>query len=341
MTTESNEIDTKKTPTQGSQKTRGDQWLWLVLLFIIGVFSWAIWKQYQISKTMLAAYSTYNDNAEKLASVPQQLGVLTQRMNAQQQAFADLQEQVLDLQHQQRQQHDGDMYAMTLNEAYALTRLAEQKLWLLQDVAGASYLLKKSDQLIADLKDPGLRNIRQALAQDREKLNQLIPFDHEGLILRLKAITREVNNSKLNAMASIQQQMQHTDVKPQENDSWRTHLQYNWHQFMQHFISIRRHDQKINALLSEQSVQLLKQNIHSLLIQAQLAVNLSDKKVYISSLQDVIALLTSYALEPSTYLNHLVPQLQALSAVDITKTAVPALNTIPLLKDLIQAQTQG
>ena len=126
------------TETQAEQtsQSKGDKFLWLVLLLIIGVFSWIGWKQHTILHTLLVSYDTYNDNASRLAKWPEHMSSLETKVQKQQQTITDLQAQVAML--HKKIEHSRTTtptkLTMLLSEAHSLTRLAEQKLWLTQDI---------------------------------------------------------------------------------------------------------------------------------------------------------------------------------------------------------------
>ncbi len=75
-----------------------------------------------------------------------------------------------------------------LAEAEYLIRLANQRLLLESDTAGALTLLSSADDILNELKDPITFATRKALAKDMQALDATSDFDLEGAYLTLNAL---------------------------------------------------------------------------------------------------------------------------------------------------------
>lgn len=320
------------------EKSLGDRLLGALLVIIILCFAWMEWKQYRILNTMLISYETYNQHAKQLTLIPEQLGILEQRIAKNQRVIQVFQEQLEALSKRTSQIFSTDPDVWTLTEAYSLARIAEQKLWLTQDIATATTLLQSSDKLIASIESQKMRDLRQALAQDIAQLKNLTPLDREGLIMRLKAMAQDVTGLSITPMSERTLAADIDRVKPKESDAWQVHLKYNWDTFLERFITVRRHDDIVQAPLSAPQLVLLKENIQSLLIQTQLAVHLGDEAVYQQSLKDIGQGLKLYSYEHNSNLNRIHSEIENIKQLSVVIPETPALTVMPLFTTVIKAQ---
>src|SRR5690606_20723552 len=77
-------------------------------------------------------------------------------------------------------------------EAEELLRLAAHRLWLSRSPQGVLALLNRADRLLADLADPGLEPVREALAADTTALKLAPQPDIEGIYLRIAALQQGI-----------------------------------------------------------------------------------------------------------------------------------------------------
>lgn len=168
-----------------------------------------------------------------------------------------------------------------LAEADYLVRMAGRKLWLEHDATAAQMLLSEADNRLRDLNDPSLLPLRQALAKDIAGLKELPQLDSEGLVLRLGALIDNVDQLTLLGL-NANQNTPSTPVGAPSEDlaDWRSNLGKSWHAFTDSFITIRRRDGQVEALLSPQQEWYLKENLKTRFLQAQLAIYREQQAVY-------------------------------------------------------------
>ena len=93
-----------------------------------------------------------------------------------------------------------------------------------------------------------------------------------------------------------------------------------WEEFKTQFIRIRYQDTQTQPLFLEDSAQRVKDNINSLLIQAQLAVGTGDQKTYHSSLTEVIHLFAQYVTQQAPTFSATQTQLTQLAELPVTQS---------------------
>ncbi|UXI01232.1 uroporphyrinogen-III C-methyltransferase [Photobacterium sp. TY1-4] len=171
-----------------------------------------------------------------------------------------------------------------LAEADYLVKMAGRKLWLEHDTASATILLESADHRIAELNDPSLTPIREAMHSDITSLKAVARIDRDGLVLRLTSLQEAVPALPLaNAVLA--------DVVPEESaavstsvDDWKTNLMTSLKNFSEHFVTYRTRDGSVIPLLSPKQDFYLQENIKSKLETAIKAVYREQGDLYRKSL---------------------------------------------------------
>ena len=108
-----------------------------------------------------------------------------------------------------------------------------------------------------------------------------------------------------------------------ELSEWRSNLLRTWNGFVDHFITIRRRDGQVEALLSPQQDWYLKENLKTRLLQAQLAVFREQPPIYEDNLNKADKWIEQYfdANDATTQYMHseIARLLEQPLAVDLPK----------------------
>lgn len=340
--TDEQDTNTVEAQVEKNTSLKGDKFLWLVLILIIGVFSWVGWKQHAILNTLLISYETYNDNASRLAKWPEHLSAIETQVQAQQSTIEDLQKQIKNLRRKVASVNTRlttpTKQTLLLSDAHSLMRLAEQKLWLTQDISNAQALLKKADSFLVELNDPRYRPIRAALAADLQQLNQTPVLDREGLVLQLKAIAQAVTDARLHRSSQSMPMQKPTAQSAYKTTdaNWQNNMYAHWEQFKTQFIRIRHQDELSEPLFSESSAQQVKDTVNSLLLQAQVAVGAGNQKTYESSLNEASHLFARYITQQAPQFKATQQQLTQLATLPVTQTQIPELSAVHLMHQALQ-----
>ncbi|KAB0674923.1 uroporphyrinogen-III C-methyltransferase [Aeromonas veronii] len=234
----------------------------------------------QLASVLSKIDQTSSKDAEQLAALDQ----TQQRLQGEMQG---LQNRVLDL-------NDKRPNDWMLAESEYLVRMAGRKLWLEHDLVSAITLLGNADERIAALNDPSLMPIRKALAEDIAKLKGMPRIDREGLTLKLAALSDQIELLPLSTVSMPEAKAEPDQAVSTNPDEWESNLKKNWVKFTENFVTIRRRDGAVEALLSPQQEIFLRENLKTKLLQAQLSVYREQQALYEDSLDKAQRWLTQY-----------------------------------------------
>ncbi|AMQ41370.1 uroporphyrin-III methyltransferase [Aeromonas veronii] len=238
----------------------------------------------QLKQQLASALSKIDQTSSKDA---EQLAALDQTQQRLQGEMQGLQNRVLAL-------NDKRPNDWMLAESEYLVRMAGRKLWLEHDLVSAITLLGNADERIAALNDPSLMPIRKALAEDIAKLKGMPRIDREGLTLKLAALSDQIELLPLSTVSMPEAKAEPDQAVSTNPDEWESNLKKNWVKFTENFVTIRRRDGAVEALLSPQQEIFLRENLKTKLLQAQLSVYREQQALYEDSLDKAQRWLTQY-----------------------------------------------
>lgn len=183
-----------------------------------------------------------------------------------------------------------------LAEAEYLMRLANQRLTLEQDLNSAEAMLTNADKIIAEINDPGLTEIRQALASEILSLQQVNHLDYQGLFLKLDALIASLDKLQQSSFIrkdTPEQPPENTEVVTEQQNKFMAIWSNIWKDLKQ-AVLIRRLDKPIEPLLAPEQDYYLKQNLRLMLEQASLALIDKNTLIYQSSLNKAAAWIDLY-----------------------------------------------
>lgn len=165
-----------------------------------------------------------------------------------------------------------------LAEAEYLLRIANHRVLMEQDSVGALSLLQAVDQIISELDDYSLYQIRARLADEIIALRQVPRNDLQGIYLRIEALKSQVDDLPLPKPAFLQPEEEGVAEQP----VWQTLLDE-----LKKFIRVRSlsSEEALKPLLAPEEERFLELNLRLTLEQTQLAVLKRHQEVYLQSLQ--------------------------------------------------------
>lgn len=238
----------------------------------------------QLKQQLASALSKIDQTSSKDA---EQLATLDQTQQRLQGEMQGLQNRVLDL-------NDKRPNDWMLAESEYLVRMAGRKLWLEHDLISAITLLGNADERIRALNDPSLMPIRKALAEDITKLKGMPRIDREGLTLKLAALEDQIELLPLSTVSMPEAKLEADQAVTANPNEWESNLKKNWVKFTENFVTIRRRDGAVEALLSPQQEIFLRENLKTKLLQAQISVYREQQTLYEDSLDKAQRWLTQY-----------------------------------------------
>lgn len=222
-----------------------------------------------------------------------------------------------------------------LAEAEYLIRIAGRKIALEQDIDTSLALLSSASRRLTQLNDPSLLPLRKVIEQDIATLTKLPRIDHDGLALKLAIQAEEVDNLVLAGLT--RPDIVKTDKELSNNSSdWKENLTKSWQSFSANFITIRRQDNSVDALLSPQTAWYLTENLKTQLLQAELAVYRQDQAKFKLALKTASAWIKRYydVNQPAT--QAMLTTLNTLRETTITTTYPSKLKSAALIQATIR-----
>ncbi|MFE8730208.1 uroporphyrinogen-III C-methyltransferase, partial [Aeromonas hydrophila] len=98
--------------------------------------------------------------------------------------------------------------------------------------------------------------------------------------LKLAALEDQIELLPLSAVNMPEAKQEQDQAVSTNPDEWESNLKKNWVKFTENFITIRRRDGAVEALLSPQQEFFLRENLKTKLLQAQLAVYREQQSLY-------------------------------------------------------------
>ena len=184
----------------------------------------------------------------------------------------------------------------TLNpqEVTSLQRMAEFKLWAEQDYSGTSAVLKRLDSLLSD--HSGTLELRQAITQDIQTLDNIKPVATEAIYLQLNSVIKRIDDLVFNAV-NLPEEASISDENALSEDvsDWQQNILNSWNKIVDSFITIRHHEGVlIEPLLTDRERHLITQRIKLNITQAQDALMGKQASIYFNALNDTKRLVNEY-----------------------------------------------
>ncbi|MEN9584738.1 MAG: uroporphyrin-III C-methyltransferase [Pseudomonadota bacterium] len=263
----------------------------------------------------------------------EQLAAFGKQQQLLQDELKDLQSRVLDL-------NDKRPNDWMLAEAEYLVRMAGRKLWLEHDLISAITLLGNADERIKALNDPSLMPIRKALAADIAQLKGMPRIDREGLTLKLAALSDQIELLPLSTVNMPEAKIEPDQAVSTNPDEWQSNLKKNWLKFTENFITIRRRDGGVEALLSPQQEIFLRENLKTKLLQAQFAVYREQQALYDDSLEKAQRWLTQYFDTDNSATHYIQTELDKLKGEQIQFDYPDRFKTQAMLEEVLNERLQ-
>lgn len=199
-------------------------------------------------------------------------------------------------------------------------------------------MLQQADQLLQQVNDPKIFDIRQAIAKDIAQLQALPKVDVAGLLSQLDAAQNSLNNLSVPSILGESKPEASSAEAAQGNISvWRLRLQDSMN-LLSKLVVIRRNDEDIKPLISPAFEAILKENIQLNLQEAQWAVLNGNPQVYQLVLTQALTTLRKNFNEGAENTAALIKTLTQLQQVQLIQAKPEIGAALPLLNELINAK---
>lgn len=252
---------------------------------------------------------------------------LDQQMDRSAAALSTASDQRAQLQLQLRSQHQRLLSLSTtdradwlLAEAEYLMKLANQRLLMGKEIAGAAELLQAADEIIHGLDDDaGLHSVRKALAADIAALKSADKFDLEGLYLKLGALAHQTGNLRLFEMPEFSG----IESAPIVADNWQGRLKGGVAAALEKldsYIDFKRHQTIYQPVLAPEYEGAVRQNVNLMFEQAQMALLAGKQQLYVGSLEKAQHWLENYYSLDEKKSRVIIAEIELLKAESVVVT---------------------
>ncbi|WP_163938512.1 uroporphyrinogen-III C-methyltransferase [Paraferrimonas sp. SM1919] len=226
-----------------------------------------------------------------------------------------------------------------LAEADYIIRMAGHKLWLERDLDSTFELLKIADKTIKDTKNPALLPIRKAIATDIANVQAIEIIDLAGQALILDNIIAQVEELKFISIENRAELITQADAKSSNDvNDWKANLAASWQAIKADFISIRRTDEDVPALLSPKQEWYLKENIRQHLQKAQLALYRAENERFKSNIEQASQLIRTYFDADNHLTNKIIVNLESQLQLNLEPELPTRLESNVLLQTMLNKQ---
>jgi uroporphyrin-III C-methyltransferase len=344
--TKANESTTKKTGSKPAEKSNeakpsspstATNSLALVLSIVaIAVSLYATYNHFQLNKRA-------DDLSVKLLALDGNNRKISEQINQVADSFQGAQTQMKDklntldksyratLKQQLYQSNDW----MLLKARYYL-QLAQINAHWTDNLNSTQVLLTQADELLSNIHDQRLFEVRKALAAEMAELKALPQLDTSGILSKLDA----AQNTLLKA--PIRQNLTEDTATSDDNDTktpsaWRDRLK-NSVNLLERLVIVRRHDEGIQPLLSAEQEAMLRESIRLNIQEAQLAVLQNNETVYKMALNQAVKSLNRNFTTSASSTKAVISQLEILKAIPIHQPKPNIESSLNLLNQLIESK---
>lgn len=335
-----------------SPRTAGTTVLALVALLIalassamVGWFyySWqpkfaAVEQQQQtLNNQQQSQTSLFQSKQQELQQDMQQqlVTVVADWTNKQQQQAAQHQQELQQLKLQLEQQ-SGNVKGWQVLEVDYFLRLAEQKLFLEQNVTGVVQVLDLADQRLKQMQDASLVTVREAISQDKHMLAELNTPDMHQLHLTLSSLRQQSLTLPLRQSERAMDHQVEDEISDDASD-WQANLALYWRNFWRSLVQVRASLPEDGVSLTAEQQISVRNTLTQQLLLAELAAMQHNQAVYAAAIQQSADSLQRYfaATEPAVQL--MADDLLALSALQVSLPLLAPLKS----PQLFDAYRQG
>ena len=335
--------DNKTVSPTNKDNNRFPLFLSVVTLILLCAAAFYLWQQQNIQSLKIQYFLTSNqDNSRKVDAFQQNIQLQVNSLKD----LSSKQQTLLNSLAQESYFHTqklADLGARSRNdwllaEAEYLMRLANQRLSLEHDIDSAEAMLTNADKIIAEINDPGLTEVRQALATEILSLQQVNHLDYQGLYLKLDALISSIDTLEQDAFLREdipEHAIENADTAREPTNQFMAIWSNIWKDLKQ-AVLIRRLDKPVEPLLAPEQDYYLKQNLRLMLEQASLALIDKNSTIYQSSLNKALSWIDQYFLQNNKKIAEIKSNLAEMASFKIDQTLPDISTSLRLTKMKIE-----
>lgn len=224
------------------------------------------------------------------AANTQQADDLAAAVRRQRQALEEQRSALLDSLNSVSNQGPPSSRQWKVAEVGYLLRIANHRLLMERDVAGALALLIAADEILLELDDFAFYQVRSQLAEETRALESLETRDLPGIYLELEAMKRTLRRLPLKVPQYLRNRTSLSQPQVPEDEGFWAGLQRE----LASKFRIRRFDGEVKPLLAPEEAVYLELNLRLMLERAQLAALRREQLVFTESLETAAQWLEEY-----------------------------------------------
>ncbi len=275
---------------------------------------------------------------DELSAAQQQLGGRIDGAVAKLGEVAQQTETVTDALNQINDRLGRDRQDWVLAESDYLLQIADRRLELERDVAGAEAALTAADQRLGSLNDPSLNRVRAYINDELQALHEVPRIDIDGMTLELGSLSKAVDTLVL---AGRPKDEQESEAEPEPvRSGWRAFLHSVWLD-LKGLVTIRHQEAGAIPLITPDQRLLLRQNLRLKLETARLSLLRGHNQAYREALLEADEWVTRFyqSDSPATVAMHTA--LTRLAGVDIAPPLPDINDSLRALRQATQRAKEG
>ncbi len=220
-------------------------------------------------------------------------------------------------------------------EADHLVKQAGRMLWLEKDIPTTTLLMLAADKRIADLNDPSLNPLRQAIALDVQSIKAIEQVDTDGIVARLMTLQQQIETLPLTETILPPAQPEVKKTVSADVTDWKENLITSLDNFINQFVTYRVREGSATPLLSPDQAFYLEANLKAKLDQAINATFREDQKTYEMALQQASEWIARFYDVKAASTQSVLVALTELSALPVEIAYPSELKSQQLISDFL------
>ena len=221
-------------------------------------------------------------------------------------------------------------------EAEYLIRLANQRVVMEKDVAGAIALFEASDEIVRDAEGVVAFALREALANDIAALRAVAGTDVDGIYVQLGALTKQVFKLEQRQLRFSPESLGPSEVPEDATFVQRLlHITERLGARLGNLVDYRNNGEVITPILPPQEEYYLKQNLLLKIQLAQLGLLRGDQEIFAQSLSEATLWVEQHFDADSSVTISVRETLATLSVLQITQELPDVSNSLREIRKLM------
>jgi uroporphyrin-3 C-methyltransferase len=304
-------------------------------LVALGVASFAAYNSWQVKEVLGQSNATaqISDLSGRLSQLTQQVnrsegnfsGVVTQleaTSTANDAALLAIEERVSEVVAGLRQQLGTSSEDWLIAEAEYLLRLANQRVAMEDDAAGAIKLFEAADQIIREAEGIVAFELREAIAMDIAALRGVSNVDIQGIFVELGALAGQIDvleQKRLQYVPPVIAEQNATESEQQSLTARALAFLVRIGDRLASLVDYRNDGESIKPILPPEEEYYLKQNLALKIQLAQLGLLRGNQEIYEQSLLDAVEWVDQYFNSEASLTLSVRESLARLSGVDVSR----------------------